>query len=218
LTSGSGRQAYERIANALERFHIGQIAKALEGCGLAVVREKTFVTPAGERLTPDFVVADHSGADVILADFKNALAATAVAEVTNRLREYNKGLAQVERYVDRFSRFPELLNGTWGLPRSPGQIRGLLLFRVPMPLPVARSRLVEVDHWCSLQSRLGSLVNPRAHDVLPPSAQIQTHDLPKFKVQEIKVGEWTYLHSVLLWPSAGMPPSPVGAFELPSPG
>jgi hypothetical protein len=118
LTSGSGRRAYDRIAKELEQFHLTRVCRLFARCGLHILGEKSFVTPDGEKLTPDIVVGDRQTCELVIVDFKNSLAATAVAEVTNRLREYNKGIAQLERYVDRFSRFPALLAGAWNFPRG----------------------------------------------------------------------------------------------------
>jgi hypothetical protein len=165
-----------------------------------VTRGKSFMTPDGHKLTPDFIVSDSVTPDVVVMDFKNSLAATAVASVTNRLKEYNKGIAQVEAYITAFSRFPHLLDKLAGVPNGPRSIKGLLLFRIPMPLPVAPSQLVGVDDWFSLERRLQGAQVVRAGHLLPPDCYRAAADDPRFMTQEIKVGEWTYRRCVLFWP------------------
>jgi hypothetical protein len=199
LTTGSGRKAYDGIANKLEQFHLARLCTLLKRCGLRVLREQSFVTPEGEKLTPDIVVADAQTCEIVIVDFKNSLAATSVAEVTKRLREYNKGIAQIERYIDRLSRFPVLLSSALGLPSLPPSIRGLLLFRVPMPLPVARATRVEVEDWNSMQRRLLSLRQAHLSDLFAPRNQAFA-DKPTWRFEEIQVADWTYRRANLYWP------------------
>jgi hypothetical protein len=184
LISGTGRASYDRISTTLEKFHLVEIGQVLRDCGFTAYQERTFRTPLGDKLQPDFLVMDGKTSDLLVIDFKNALAATAVLEVTNRLKEYRKGIKQVEGYLDAFTRYPELLQS---LASSQQQLRvfGLLLFRVPMPLPIPKGSRVAAENWHSLRHRLTSMKPTRVTDVHPRPTNLESFGNVVRQVQEI---------------------------------
>jgi hypothetical protein len=197
LTSGSGRRAYDRIAETLQRHHLASIAQYLRQRGLTVFCEKTVILPDSGRITPDFIITDPSTPNVVVADFKNALAATAVDEVVNRVREYTKGVKQVERYLDCFRRYPQLVAPFYSPARPPPQLHGLVLFRVPMPLPVEGYPSIRVDNWFSVRHRLDTISALVAASLLPPARIDAIPERVTFEFRPILVGKWTYQRSVM---------------------
>jgi hypothetical protein len=100
------------------------------------------------------------------------------------------------RYLEQFRRFPELLDSVIDIPRSARRIKGLLLFRVPMPLPIARSPDVEVDNWFSLRRRLEALKEVSTSDLI--SNATASSESTQIAQRGIDVGEWTYrFHSIV---------------------
>src|SRR5262249_17721467 len=198
LTTGTGRKHYEAVVETLSRHQLGAVSSELRKHGLNVWREEQFVAPDGEKITPDLIIRDNnSDAETVIVYYKNALAATAVLEVTNRLKEYNKGIKQVQRYLGFFSSYPRLLSRL-GMP-SRFSSRGLLLFRVPMPLPIQAGGSVKVDRWFSVRRRLERKTNVSAVDLLPGQ---ETTPLIQYSVmnQDVRISEWTYRRSVFFAP------------------
>jgi hypothetical protein len=196
LTSGTGRATYDRISNSLERYHLAEIGHALRDCGFTVQTERTIMTPSGDKFQPDFLVTDGRSQEVLVVDFKNSLAATAVLEVTNRLKEYRKGIKQVETYLDTFAQYPDLLRpyADFDQPR----VFGLLLFRVPMPLPIRKGSRVMAENWHSLRHRLASCKPNRVGELLPqPNALDKYAANVAHATHEINLGEWTYRRPIL---------------------
>jgi hypothetical protein len=202
LTSGTGRASYDRISTTLEQYHLAKIGQVLRDCGFTVHQERTIKTPAGDKLKPDFLVSDGKTLDLLVIDFKNALAATAVLEVTNRLKEYRKGIKQIEGYLDAFARYPELLRPFADPSQGSLRLSGLLLFRMPMPLPVPRGNHVAAENWHSLQDRLVSTKPTRVADVVPRPTKPESLGSAVHQPREILVGDWTYRRSVLFFPNA----------------
>jgi hypothetical protein len=202
LTSGTGRASYDRISKILEQHHLTEIDQLLRDCGFTVHRERTIRTPAGDKLKPDFLVTDGMTPDLLVIDFKNALAATAVLEVTNRLKEYRKGIKQVEGYLDAFVQYPELLRPFTNAGQHPPRLSGLLLFRVPMPLPILKGSRVAVENWHSLRHRLASTMPTRVAGVHPGSTNPGSFGNAVYQRQELQVGNWTYRRSVVTLPDA----------------
>jgi hypothetical protein len=198
LTSGSGRAWYDAISTALERAHLPEIEATLSRAGLIVLREKQFRFSSGEVITPDFLVSDQKMTSIAVIDYKNSLAATAVAEVTNRLKEYRKGLAQIEHYLECFEANPQALaqffpGYSGGLP-----LKGMMLFRVPMPLPVKCSTRVVADDWLSLRKRIHSIDKATLSTILPDD--LAHNGEGAYSTESITVGDWTYQRSLLLCP------------------
>ncbi len=196
LTSGSGRGAYDRVSKALEQYHIDQLHNSLRGHGFRVARERPFVGSNGERLTPDFIVADASTNEIVVVDYKNSLGATGSLAVANRLKEYRKGVEQVLKYITVFTAQPPLLVEALGLRERPSLLHGLLVFRVPMPLPLSKGDSVLVDDWFTLRRRLEGTPNPSIRTLLPPDGSTLSMDL-ETTVQEIRVKSWQYRRTVL---------------------
>jgi hypothetical protein len=182
LTSGTGRASYDRISTTLEQHHLATIGQVLRNCGFTVHQERIIRTPSGDKLQPDFLVTDRNTPDLLVIDFKNALAATAVLEVTNRLKEYRKGIKQVEAYLDAFARYPELLRpfaeaghrpatsigstvvpGTHASPDPEGQPRGGRELAFP-PAPVREYETHPSDRRSSGANQSGEFWQPGPPD------------------------------------------------------
>ena len=207
LTCGTGRKNYDRISTLVENLHLFKLAEILSHYGLKVYRERKLVAPDGSIITPDFLVFDNCTSDVLVIDYKNALAATSVSEVTSRLKEYRKGVSQVGRYVEVLTRSTQLLKPFLGqllpLDPLPVNIVGLLLFRVPMPLPVPKIESVVVDDWYSLRKRLksSSIQRLTIRELLPVKMLFDDQRHPRFHYDDIPVANWVYQRSVLFIPN-----------------
>jgi hypothetical protein len=196
LTVGTGRKAYDGISTSLERHYLGQVDDFLSRRGLRVYRQRRFVGPKGEVMTPDFVITDGTSNQLIIADFKNALAASAVAEVINRIKVYREAISQVERYLDMLRHYPMLLDDILPKGTTDRAIRGLIIFRVPTPLPVQTHEQISVDDWFSMRARSNGSIQLGLRDLFPP----ERDDTMQWRhaMHEIPVGQWTYRRTVLV--------------------
>jgi hypothetical protein len=195
LTVGTGRNVYDRISTELERHALLEIDAFLSSRGLRIWRERRFVGRDGEVIKPDFVIADGATNEVIVADFKNALAATAVAEVMNRIKVQREAITQLEHYLEVFQQCPRLLDDILPLGCVDPAICGLVIFRVPTPLPVRRHDQIWIDDWFSVRTRLRASHRLSLRELLPPESD-ERMEL-RHTVETVAVGEWTYRRAVL---------------------
>jgi hypothetical protein len=189
LTAGSGARRYDYVSTLLESTELERIASTFRHAGLKVLKEETFVDKAGRKLTPDLIIWDPPSTDVLILDFKNSLAAYGAAEVANRVREYRKGILQVERYLEAFRTNQELLKPHIPSDRHALRFTAGLLFLVPMPLPIPKHREIFYDNWFGMSRRLHSESRNLLDRLIP-----KDDESPKVSEisQEIKVADWTY--------------------------
>jgi hypothetical protein len=167
----------------------------LSSRGLSVRRERRFVGWNGEVIKPDFVIADDITNQVIVADFKNALAATAVAEVMNRIKVHRAAISQLEHYLQVFQQCPLLLDDILPGGCVDRAICGLVIFRVPTPLPVRGHDQIWIDDWFSVRTRLSAGRRLSLKELLSPGPY-DNMEL-RHTLETVTVGEWTYCRAVL---------------------
>jgi hypothetical protein len=191
LTVGSGRKRYDHVSTLLERARLDVIEARLRNGGIHVLREQSFARSGNIRFAPDLVLWDDSRTTVVIIDFKNSLSATGAADVVNRMREYRKGVAQIERYLKHFREEPALLTKYVGAASDDLTISGGLLFWTPLALPIPRHAEIVLDSWPALLARVGSDEAISLDDLRPKLGGDVLHGF-SIEPRDLCVGEWHY--------------------------
>ena len=199
LQSGKRRHCYEAIANSLEASRVEQIANAFSTRGFTVA-QKHRLSSNRRTGTPDLVVYSDGDNELLLIEYKHSISPPEPAMVAKRLMEADKWVSRLLLYRDLLSRDRQA-RARLGcrVPTGPSYL--LLLYGFPMMMPLGTTGDVAVGDWTSVHEIITE--NPRLTlsglwrwaKERPDVAHLSKAATNVF--QEIKVGEWTYVHPVI---------------------
>ena len=147
---------------------------------------------------------------LVVADYKHSMTPVGPAEVSNRSKDHLENLKQMKRYLDFFKRFPKTIESVFDSHAENLRIRAVLLYRSPMPIPVAADAEVVVADWTTFSSWIslaGAIAKQsgvdldKALDSYVSASQFSSnnHDW-KVETIETLVGEWKYIHEMFVVP------------------
>jgi hypothetical protein len=134
LTKGTKGYLYSKLINRIEKENLSKnehLINTLKKFQFDLILEKSFST--GKKIvTPDFLLIDNINKEIMIIDYKHFLSPFSAADTSNRLKELQKGVKQLRKYLHFFSTYKdkELSN------IKDYKHYGMLLFHNPMVMPV----------------------------------------------------------------------------------
>jgi hypothetical protein len=199
------RHIYERLVNSLEQANLDIIESKLRSLGFVVLREKRISDSKGAVITPDFLIFDSQSKELVVVDYKHTLAPIGAAEVltkSNTIKEGKEGFLQLRKYLDFLRNNNSSLQSLGINVGNLDKLRGILLFRWPMALPVSRTSDVLLTDWVSLSNFLvkgGKVTLPELFHWVEhrPDLSVNPNVWTPLHHQ-IEVDDWTYNHLILV--------------------
>lgn len=189
------KKLYNRLINNIEDTSVKAIADFIKSNGCEVISGRNFKSKHGV-ISPDIIICDSALKEALVVEYKHYLSPASVTYVIDRTKELKKGYEQVSKYVSYLSENPEMLGGITTGEQNSWVIKGLILCRFPVSVPLAPTAdfpLVDLTKFKSIcrRSFTPSEVYRHANDSLAPDFENQI----KVEKIEIRVGEWTYFRS-----------------------
>lgn len=200
LISGKRRRCYESMISDIEAQRVKQVAVALESLGLQAIDTRTIRSANGHEVTPDLLVWDEQGGDLLVVEYKHSLPPSEPRLVYNRLLDLRGWQERLEQYREFVMANPQALPSAVKR-REPTAVLALLLFASPMPLPVSPPENMAFSDWVGLHNYLSNVGRPSVAGIWNwarnrpeveaafPGAKLFPHD--------VRVEEWTYRRWIL---------------------
>ena len=145
----------------------------------------------GRPQSPDLLVLDNRDATLFVIEFKNYIPPLDVGTVCNRVEEARKGISQAQRYMALIHTNPAVVERAIQQTLSGWSIKGVLLTRHPMPLPIDPPDDVSVVDWPFLRRVLENDSSVRFSNAISRAVPQNAEPL-EFGEDEIHVRRWTY--------------------------
>ncbi|MBD2078396.1 hypothetical protein [Leptolyngbya sp. FACHB-17] len=100
LAKRSRRNVYETLIQRIESTNVTRIAQALQNIEYVVLKEKMLVDQTQNKICPDLMIYDPLTYQLLIADYKHAIPPFGASEVVNRLKDLDKWIKQVRRYLN----------------------------------------------------------------------------------------------------------------------
>jgi hypothetical protein len=195
LNKGKKRGYYDKNINLIEKNNLQLIRDAFSSLGFEVLEQKVFFSPDGSKYNPDILIVSKRDKEILVIDYKHFLTPIGTSEVIYKMDEVEKGIDQVNKYIN-FIKNDKPLQTKLILDESEPKVFGLLLFHWPVPVPVKYQENVCIIDWINLNH----VLKEKKFDTLSKfinwiteRPDLQTNP-QKFSwvPREIKVSDWTY--------------------------
>ena len=200
LAKRSRRNIYENLIQKIEQRSVERIALAIQNAKYIVLKEKVLVDQENRKIRPDLIVYDPSTYQLLIVDYKHAIPPFNASEVANRLKDLDKWIEQVRRYL-RFANKNRNIFQELGF-ETISKVDGLLLFRYPMAIPAPLEADITFGDWESLSVILSNTNPPSINEILRfyRSARDADQYTRNWKIDEefIEVGTWTYKRPIIV--------------------
>ena len=204
INKGRREQVYSRLIEHFEQRNLDVIEAALRcRTPFQVAREKPLGRPGEDPLTPDFLVYEPSANRLLIVDYKHVLVPYSMADVDNKLDDFEEWRRQMRQYCDLVKTIPAAVapHLASSSPSNPPSVTGMILTRWPLPLPMKLEPDLCITDWASLNRHLEG---GQVHQIdglvewAKTRPDVQAPTSSRYKPQDIKVGEWTYRRMILV--------------------
>lgn len=194
---------YDRLGGAIEDNGVSAICDRLRHAlspQVQVLRKPKLRLPTKSKVTPDIVIVSNDR-EVLVVDVKYAMSPLGPLDIRRDISEVRKWKGQMDKYIDAFTRYPDLLLPRAGVMTERTKVWALILLRWPFPVPVDFEPPLYAVDWPSLEAhvRTQSVVSlRRLLDWVRDRPDLPMPEKLQWKEKELRVVDWTYRYSVLV--------------------
>jgi|GEM_PF-5890694 len=196
LNSKPTRQIYESIIEEIEVAAKRRLATLFKDHNYAVWDDPSLLRPGTDPLTPDLVVARGNEKWIVVIEYKHALPPLGGAGVSDRIKETSNWIKKAKRYLSAAKLQLGRIQKRLMIPEDERRVAVAIVPRWPMPVPISLDAdeivLADVSRVQRSLDRNASIAEVFGLGALPfqPSMKRDFH--------EIRVGDWTYKHPILV--------------------
>lgn len=190
------KRVYAKLINVLEQKSLFHIENKFKLKGMYCLREQSFVNNRGLKITPDLTLYNMESKQIVLIEYKHFLRPTGTSEVINKISEYEKGMKQLQNYIDFIKDDVNILSPWINNLDESYEIYGLFLSKWPMPIPINTTNCPMVGSWTAIEGQLENgtysslpeminfLISHKTNHGIEGTIEPVSHD--------IQVSNWTY--------------------------
>jgi hypothetical protein len=180
-----------------------------------IAREKALARPREEPLSPDFLIYEPSANRLLVVDYKHVLVPYSMADVDNKLDDFEKWRGQMRRYCDVAKTNPAAIARHLRSlsPSCAPSVTAMILTRWPLSLPMKLESDLCLADWASLNRQLERSPMRRIDELVEwaeTRPDIATPTSFRYSSKDFKVGEWTFRRMTLVT-DAQEPENPDGS-------
>lgn len=191
LNKGSKKNVYGTLINTIEKVNLNLLRNTVKGIESSICHLEKQIKNNRQTISPDLIMVDPSDKFLIVADYKHFIGPITASEVNYKMKELEKGITQVTKYIEHLSQFPKVDS----LCVQGYSIVGLIITHKLLPIPTPKENSVpivdlesfidEVNKTMRGNRRLRDLAqNIQAGFVKNPDVEFSDFE------SEIRVGDW----------------------------
>lgn len=191
LNKGNKIKVYATLVNTIEKANLSILYDTVKGIGASISHKEKQIKNDRKVINPDLIIMDPSDKFLLVADYKHFIGPITASEVNYKMKELEKGITQVAKYIEHFAQF--LRVGT--LCIQDYSIVGLIITHKPLPIPTPKQCTIpvidletfieEVNDTIRGNRRLRDLVQTlQASFVKKPDVEFHNFE------SEIRAGDW----------------------------
>lgn len=191
LNKGPKKKIYGTLINTIEKVKLGLLYDSLKGIEGSVCYLEKQIKNNGQTITPDLLLIDPTEKLLLVADYKHFIGPITASEVDYKMKELEKAINQVTKYIEHLSRLPKI-----DLLNIDGfSIVGLIITHKLLPVPIPKEKSIPIIDMESFMEDTNFIIRntQRLHDL---ATKVQTDSTKDSEVEfsdfesEIKVGDW----------------------------
>lgn len=189
LNKRKDNRIYDSLIDGIEKFWTEKIYQELKDSTKYKILFKKKFKDNYKEITPDFIVYDKDF--LLIIDYKHFIQPISVSETYNKNSGLNDGVSQLRKYETFFKKNQSTITEIDSIPKD--NFKKILLFRKPMTILNMDSDVIYcsvfeleklIEEKCSLKEFLHSLEYQKINE-----------DNIRFKIDSIKVQDWTYQYT-----------------------
>jgi len=191
LNKGPKKRIYGTLINTIEKVNLGLLYDSIKGIEGSIGYLEKQIKNNGQTITPDLILIDSKEKLLMVADYKHFIGPITASEVDYKMRELEKAINQLTKYIEHLSLFPkvDLLN------IEEFSIIGLIITHKLLPVPIPKEKVIPIVDMESFMEDTNFIIqsNQRLHDL---ALKVQTDFAKDSEVEfndfesEINVSEW----------------------------
>ena len=191
LNKGVKRKLYSTLINAIEKVNLNLLYKTAKEIKSSICYLEKQMNNKGQIINPDLIIIDPTDKLLIVADYKHFIGPVTASEVNYKMKELEKGITQVNKYLAYLSQFPQI--GT--LCIKDYVLTGLIITHKLIPIPTLKEISVAiVDLESFIEEVKNIILNSRSLRDLSQKLQADFLKAPEIEFSdyesEIRVGAW----------------------------
>ncbi len=167
LNKGGKKKKYDALINIIEKVNLNSILKTISGIKDCVCYIEKLIKINGNQIHPDLILIDTSNRFLLVADYKHFIGPITASEVDYKMKELEKGINQVRKYIEQLSLLPSI-----GPTNIQGfSITGLIITHKLLPVPIPKTNtipIVDLETFTEFAKNViqkGAAVNDLAHEI-----------------------------------------------------
>lgn len=191
LNKGPKKRIYGTLINTIEKVNLGLLYDSIKGIEGSICYLEKQIKNNGQTITPDLILVDPVEKLLLVADYKHFIGPITASEVDYKMRELEKAINQVAKYIEHLSLFPrvDLLN------IEGFSVAGLIITHKLLPVPIPKEKSTPIVDMESFMEDTNFIIqnNQRLQDL---AQKVQTGSAKDSEVEfndfesEINVSDW----------------------------
>ncbi|NCI46723.1 hypothetical protein [Sediminibacterium soli] len=191
INKGGKKKKYDALINIIEKVNLNSIYKSANGIKGCICYIEKLIKINGNQIHPDLILIDSANKFLLIADYKHFIGPVTASEVVYKMKELEKGLNQVQNYIEHLTKLPNI--GQVNIQEF--SISGLIITHKPLPVPIPKSNKIPIIDLESFTECVKNAVQ-KGRSVNDVSQEINENFFagPVLKFEdfesEIPVGDW----------------------------